>query len=165
MAKIPSDAAQYLLEQAASYGDYEDKFIDADFDSAPLNRTTREAIKMARIGQGKFRESLIKRWAGQCAVTGLKNQSLLVASHIEPWSLSSNYSRLDTDNGLLLAVHIDKLFDYGLISFKDDGTLIAKQCLTVQERCIFGLNIKIGLRNITKGNVKYLERHRKLHNF
>lgn len=165
MAKIPADAAQYLLELTASIGDYEDNFADADLDCVSLKRTMREAIKMARIGQGKFRANLIERWGGRCALTGLKNSNLLIASHIEPWSLSSNHSRLDTDNGLLLAVHIDKLFDCGLISFTDNGTLLTKQCLTAQDRSILGLKSDAGLRKITKGNAKYLNRHRELHNF
>jgi predicted restriction endonuclease len=52
------------------------------------------------------------------------NAAYLIASHIKPWSKSSNQERLDGRNGLLLAPHIDHLFDNGFISFADDGRLL-----------------------------------------
>ncbi|CAM5798368.1 HNH endonuclease [Rhizobacter fulvus] len=46
---------------------------------------------------------------------------LLIASHIKPWRDSSNVERLDPTNGLLIAVHVDKLFDRHLLSFELQG--------------------------------------------
>ena len=45
-------------------------------------------------------------WSG-CAVTGLKRRELLRASHIRPCADSNNRGRLDSFNGLLLAVPYD----------------------------------------------------------
>jgi putative restriction endonuclease len=85
-----------------------------------------ELIK-ARIGQGAFRAKLIVLW-GSCAVTGYKDLNLLVASHIKPWSVSSNSERLDVYNGLLLVPNLDKAFDSGFISFKESGEIMISPC-------------------------------------
>jgi hypothetical protein len=50
-----------------------------------IKNTEKESLIQCRIGQGKFRENLINLWQG-CSVTGVKMISLLVASHIKPWS-------------------------------------------------------------------------------
>ncbi|QYX48162.1 HNH endonuclease [Pseudomonas tussilaginis] len=115
MAHLPADAALYLLEQAEVIADYEDQLIDAGSPGKAPTVTTREALVKARVGQGAFRTGLLKRWEKKGALTGLKNPNLLVASHIQAWALADNHARLDTDNGLLLATHIDRLFDCGLI--------------------------------------------------
>jgi putative restriction endonuclease len=41
---------------------------------------------------------------------GLTTRALLRASHIKPWSQSTDSERLDPANGILLAAHIDALF-------------------------------------------------------
>ena len=120
MAVLPADAGQFLLEQAGIFVEYEDRMIDTG-SSQKVSSTTRTALIEARVGQGAFRSGLLGRWAGKCALTGLQNPNLLIASHIHAWSLADNAARLDTDNGLLLAAHIDRLFDSGLISFSHNG--------------------------------------------
>lgn len=101
--------------------------------------TTRLAATLARCGQGHFRDSLLQRWEGRCAVTGLACSELLIASHIKPWSTSSSRERLDVDNGLLLAAHLDRLFDKGLLTFADDGEMVLSASLGTLEREHFGL--------------------------
>ena len=49
---------------------------------------------------------------------------MLIASHIVPWSVSDNANRLKPENGLLLSATNDKLFDCGLITFKDIGEIV-----------------------------------------
>ena len=84
--------------------------------------TTREALVQARVGQGKFRSDVTDLWGkGEvCALTGLDVPELLVASHINPWRDSNDDERLDPCNGLLLATHVDKLFDRYLLSFRGE---------------------------------------------
>ncbi|HEX6706090.1 MAG TPA: HNH endonuclease [Albitalea sp.] len=101
--------------------------------------TTRLAIGNARLGQGQFREALMVKWSGGCAVTGLTCPELLRASHVKPWSISSGRERLDPHNGLLLAAHLDALFDKGLISFDDEGKMLLSSRLRPEERSHFGL--------------------------
>lgn len=90
-----------------------------------LPRTTEaERLVVQRVGQEVFRNSLLDYWGGACAVTGLTEPSLLTASHAKPWArCSSDGERLDVFNGLLLAPHLDALFDGGWIGFEDDGTI------------------------------------------
>src|SRR5690606_34629309 len=47
--------------------------------------TDREALTTARIGQGTFRNAVLKRWGGGCADTGCRTLEAIRASHIKPW--------------------------------------------------------------------------------
>lgn len=98
-----------------------EKFID---NSAILTETERNAIINARIGQGYFREKLLVKYDSKCIVTGVSDKRILLASHIRPWSVSTNKQRLSSENGLLLSPLYDKLFDVGLISFSDSGQIL-----------------------------------------
>jgi len=106
----------------------------ADFPPPATRATTRLAEILSRIGQGGFRSALLTRWGGGCAVTDLFCPELLRASHIKPWASSSPQERLDPDNGLLLAAHLDALFDRGLISFDDNGEMLISDRLPASER-------------------------------
>jgi HNH endonuclease len=97
---------------------------DEDFDVKQIKKTikektTREALIDARRGQGKFRVEVGVRWNNICAVTGCGIVEVLRASHIKPWRDSTNRERLDPENGLLLAAHVDALFDKDLITFME----------------------------------------------
>src|SRR5690606_7131377 len=96
------------------------KFLQED---ASIDVTTRERLTDARLGQGRFSADLISRFEGACAVTGCSFQPLLRASHIKPWSESTNAERLDPENGLLLTANLDALFDRFLISFSNDAAM------------------------------------------
>jgi hypothetical protein len=92
----------------------------ANIERTQHNATQREALTQARIGQGRFREDITRLWGkGEvCALTGIALPELLIASHIKPWRDSTDTERLDPANGLLLATHVDKLFDRYLLSFE-----------------------------------------------
>jgi hypothetical protein len=77
----------------------------------------------ARRGQGIFRERVRQR-EPSCRLTGVSNPRHLRASHIQPWAASNDGERLDGNNGLMLAPHIDHLFDKADISFEDNGSLL-----------------------------------------
>ena len=79
-----------------------------------------------RLGQQLFRQKLMRRWGGRCAVTGCDAALFLRASHIRPWSKSSDAERLDPNNGLLLMTGYDAAFDVHYISFDHRGRLLAK---------------------------------------
>lgn len=87
-----------------------------DVDSLGLRGEEREAIVKIRINQGVFRDELIKRY-GKCVLCGVKDSSLMIASHIKSWSDSNPEEKVDVDNVFLLCPNHDKLFDKGLISF------------------------------------------------
>jgi hypothetical protein len=101
-------------------------------------KTEQAALLLNRVGQGKFRSDLLAQ-RKCCYITGLADPRFLRASHIKPWRDCNGSDRLDWRNGLLLTPNLDLLFDRGLISFADDGTLLVSSTLPadVQER--FGL--------------------------
>ena len=88
-----------------------------------LGETEKEALVIARRGQGLFRQR-VQGIESRCRVTGVERPEHLRASHIKPWRDSTNQERLDGENGLLLTPSIDHLFDRGFISFEEDGRLL-----------------------------------------
>lgn len=122
--------------------------------------TETESNRATRLGQSKFRQALMDRWDRRCAVTGLPLPELLRASHIKPWRYSSPRERLDPDNGLLLAVHLDGLFDRGLISFDDRGAVIRSPMLSGELVHALGLGELEPLKNLGIRTRAYLAIHR-----
>lgn len=95
---------------------------------AARDSTTKAQLIEARVGQGRFRKDVLAREPA-CRLTGITHPGCLVASHIKPWAVCDDGERLDGANGLMLAPHIDHLFDTGLISFEDNGQLIVSPAL------------------------------------
>lgn len=126
-----------------------------------IGNTERMQLTSARLGQGQFRSSLLKRYKERCPVTGIVNPLLLIASHIKPWCAANNYERLDPDNGLLLSAMIDRLFDRCLISFDAHGQLLASAALSLQDRLRCGLNEAQALK-LSEANERYMQYHRYL---
>ncbi|MFP2906307.1 HNH endonuclease [Pyxidicoccus sp. 3LFB2] len=85
-----------------------------------------------------FRRELLCRWSELCSVHGAPCNGQLRASHIVAWRLDESL-RGDVNNGLLLSVPLDNLFDQGLISFAEDGTLIGSHQLQRETALHFGL--------------------------
>lgn len=113
----------------------------------------------ARLGQGKYREDLIRKWK-RCSVTGCENCRLLVASHIKPWSACTRKEKIDPDNGLLLVAPLDKLFDRGYITFADNGHISISSALGKKEQKLFGVSENLKIRKLSKKNKQYLVYHR-----
>jgi len=90
----------------------------------------REQLALSRVGQGKYRELLFSSCGAQCPFTGIKDDRLLTAIHIKPWSQSNNEERLNPQNGLVLSPVYGRLFDRGLITFTEDGQVVASKSLT-----------------------------------
>lgn len=102
--------------------------IEGVFSNSSIGPTEKLELVKARIGQGIFRQRLLSQWKC-CAVTGYSTQSMLVASHIKPWSLSSNAERLSPFNGLLLVPNIDRAFDKGFLTFEESGAIVISPLL------------------------------------
>lgn len=130
-----------------------------EVEEAEVSATTRSALVDARLGQGRFRRELLRRWNGACSVTGCRVGAVLRASHCKPWSKSDNRERLDSNNGLVLSANLDALFDAGLISFDDDGKMLLAGVLTTQERKQLGLPADL-LRAPGTKLKSYLQYHR-----
>lgn len=123
--------------------------------------TEAERMVVQRVGQDLFRDALLDYWQGQCCVTGLAVPSLLRASHIKPWAkCESDDERLDVFNGLLLAPHIDALFDGGWVSFADDGKLLVSNRLASAARLKLGVLDEWEIRTLKSAHSAYLSFHR-----
>jgi len=90
--------------------------------------TEREALRKARVGQGKFRKGLLDRFQRCCPMTGIGDPDMLLASHIIPWAeCRSNAERLDVENGLLLSALWDAAFDSRRVSFSPQGEALVAE--------------------------------------
>lgn len=121
--------------------------------------TEARALRDSRLGQGRFRASVMDYWR-RCAVTGCEALELLAASHIKPWRSSTNAERLDPYNGLLLTPNLHAAFDVGLISFRDDGSVVLSS--RADPATLEALGIHSGLRidGLAPDHVKYIRYHR-----
>ncbi|WP_341223963.1 HNH endonuclease [Loktanella salsilacus] len=127
-----------------------------------LSDTEKSSIIKARRGQGIFRGN-VELLEQSCRVTGLTDRRLLIASHIKPWrSCETASERLDGSNGLLLAPHIDRLFDVGLISFEKSGKVLVSDTLTEHSVEALSLNsaIEAGVGPFSDAQDAYLRHHR-----
>lgn len=120
-----------------------------------IDKIEKDQLIRARLGQGNFRNELLKLYNGKCMATEINVESMLIASHIKPWAASTNEEKLDKYNGLLLSANIDALFDGGYISFDDDGRVLISSCL--KGKNLPDLNFSIDLNNKSK---KFMQYHR-----
>lgn len=107
----------------------DEKFAEKIISESGITITEKETLIKSRVGQGEFKQKIIEKYRGKCIVTGIACKRILIASHIKPWAVSTNEERLDSENGFLLSPTYDKLFDLGLISFKDNGNIILSKLL------------------------------------
>ncbi|KQZ26497.1 hypothetical protein ASD50_03565 [Mesorhizobium sp. Root552] len=121
--------------------------------------TTKMQIIQARRGQGIFRDRLV-HIEKCCRVTGLTALDFLVASHMKPWARSTDLEKLDGHNGLLLAPHIDRLFDRGFISFEDDGTLLVSPRLPQEVIAAWGIFTPCKARRFQTDQLPFVAYHR-----
>jgi putative restriction endonuclease len=130
---------------------------------APAHPLITEAVAQVRrrIGQDLYREAQLALWGGRCAVTGLAVPELLRASHAKPWADSSDAERVDPYNGLLLAVHLDALFDQGWLAFTDDGQALISDALPPDARALLRIDESgLALREVHPPNRPFLTWHR-----
>lgn len=111
-----------------------------------------------RRTQGRFRRDLLAS-RDCCELCGMGVESLLVASHIVPWSIADDLQRQDPDNGLLLCVTHDALFDKGFISFGDDGRILISETLPRQEWPRMNIDETMWLSSVPKKK-DYMQLHR-----
>jgi len=120
--------------------------------------TLREIL--ARVGQPGFRRKVLKRWDYACAVSGVRNLSLIRASHIRPWSeCSIEDDRVNAMNGLALSPNYDALFDSGLISFKDNGEMLVSSKLSASDRQKLAVPARLR-RQLSDEECRYMQFHR-----
>lgn len=172
LAAIPFDLGQLLLQLTQTTW----SILDSDSESsAPILQqladveqlkdldgvpeTQRVQLVKARVGQGIFR-SLVLLKHPACRVTGVADKRLLRASHIKPWKDSSNFERLDGNNGIMLSPHVDALFDQGLMSFEDNGRAIYRNDLKKEVLDRWVIPSSQGASSFNSSQRSYLKLHR-----
>jgi hypothetical protein len=123
------------------------------------NYTERRGLVTSRVGQGWYRQEILKKWNNICSITGCSLTGILISSHIKGWSECNEDERLDVDNGILLSPNIDSLFDKHLISFEDDGSIIISDKVSKEDLEILGISKSIRLK-VDDGMRKYIKHHR-----
>jgi putative restriction endonuclease len=123
-----------------------------------LSLTEKEAIIKSRRGQGIYRENAIELWK-TCSVTGFEKKDILIASHIKPWKISTNFERISPYNSLVLIPTLDRLFDRGYIGFDTSGRIHLSDKIQQVDWTRIGLNVKSRLRTVPSDVKGYLEYH------
>lgn len=136
-------------------------------DAVEKQELEKRKLAKVRLTQPIFRNKLIKLFKCQCPISGVNIPSLLIASHIKPWAESSEIEKMEEDNGILLSVHIDALFDKGLISFSPDtGEIIYfnDQIKSLMNDKFKGFKSKIDEEFLTQKRREFLKWHIEYHN-
>jgi putative restriction endonuclease len=133
------------------------------FARTDIGPTEKQGLVNARRGQGLFRDRVIQL-EGKCRVTGIDLVDHLRASHIKPWKDSTDQEKLDGNNGLLLAPHIDHLFHQGYISFTDVGDLLVSPKCPARVLVAWGISPTMNVGSFRTEQRPYLAYHRQKYN-
>ena len=124
-----------------------------------LTTTEKRQLVNARVGQGLFKNN-VRLNEHACRVTGVSQLHHLRASHIKPWKDSSNEEKLHGCNGLLLAPHVDHLFDRGFISFEDDGDLVIADSMEPDVLAAWSIEFPRNVGSFNSDQRQFLTHHR-----
>lgn len=170
LTKIPKDFAEILLAKMGisalqEPGDDRNELANQRAQEGIQGRTdigepVKQQLIQARRGQGKFKENVCLNETC-CRLTGVTDLSYLIASHIKPWRDCTDEEKLHGCNGLLLSPHVDRLFDRGLISFADDGTVLKSKSLPSEVWHAWGLDHITQERPFNPAQCAFLAIHRK----
>jgi putative restriction endonuclease len=168
MAAVLADliGAEYLsalkelqgeVDEIDIVGDQQEESIKGRTD---IGATTKDQLVKSRRGQGVFKANVRLNEKG-CRVTGVTDLQHLRASHIKPWKDSTDKEKLNGCNGLLLAPHIDHLFDKGHISFLDNGDLLVSPKLDPSVLTHWGIVMAMNVGPFSPHQSVFLEYHRR----
>lgn len=122
-------------------------------------------IKVRNLAkQKKFRTKLLQEFHAKCAICGISEEKLLIASHIVPFYILKDDIKkaFDINNGLLLCVLHDALFEHGRYISIDynKGLILSKRYIGDSDKDFFNLrNNKLENIFLTVERKKYLFDH------
>ena len=161
-----------IFESEKILSTYQDTDIETKFrkELEDIPKEIRGEVRLrevkTRVNQYFFRRMVLANYDETCALSGVDINTLLIASHIIPWS-ENEKERLNPENGICLSALYDKAFDKGLISFDDNGKTIfskrLKENVSKEYYAKFFLPIeskKLSTPNKYKPNPLFLEWHR-----
>lgn len=137
--------------------------IDKSENFSDLSISEKKILRKYRVGQSSFRRKLFNYWEG-CSVSGCKNYSVLIASHIKQYCLCSPPEKYDLFNGLLLSPNYDKLFDEYLITFNDNGDILISDTLSSSDLEKLGVSPSdcLNKNKLRQEHLIYLREHRRM---
>lgn len=123
------------------------------------------AVARRRRGQGRIRELTLQSYGQQCALCDISTPSLLIASHIVPWSASEE-ARGDLSNVICLCRFHDVLFELGYWSLGAMHEVLVKSPLTAGTiQALLHPGITFRLPAAFEPQQSYLLNHRQRHGF
>jgi putative restriction endonuclease len=117
-----------------------------------------------RDNQDKLRETTLRCSQDRCCVTGINDRSILVASHIKPWSVCAPAEMTDVHNALCLNAFHDRLFDRYRMTVSESMEIIYDPKLEESipdrlYRCMVEECTEIKVNESNWPDPKYLEYH------
>lgn len=167
---LQNDCERMMSEIEDAYelvlGDYDVSEMNIDSE-APFGKDVL-SISTYRNGQQSFRRQVADNFDHRCCITGIVTKTLLVASHIKPWSESTPSEKTDVRNGLYLNKLHDGLFDRHLMTIDEDMRVVYAESVRQENtddvfESFFGKFEGIRMRNPVKSiDEAYLEEHRRV---
>ena len=131
MNEITADDFWRLLKLAGR-GEKQDTLLDTHLRQEILDYSVEDQYARVNVRGSphqKFALQVKLNYQYQCAISGIKTKTFLVASHIVPWSENQAH-RKNPRNGICLSSLLDQAFDQGFITL-DKGL---KVCLANQAK-------------------------------
>lgn len=157
----PSDvlAIYEAAQRAPQHPPYGYAERQAKYEAKQSNSPTRPAQQ--RVGQALFLEMIMTSYRDRCALTGLEDTQLLIASHIVGWADDPAH-RLKPENGICLNALHDRAFDRHLITFDEEYRMvIAKSVPEMASAALTGKHSgKLTMPTRFLPSQDFLERHR-----
>jgi hypothetical protein len=153
--------SKFSLYEYAQSPAYESAFSFTDTIEPPYaGKTSRLQLVEQRTVQQQYRRQALQLWNNRCAVIGIEQPKILIASHIKPWRVAEPQERMDPKNSLILSPLYDKLFDLGIISFTpSDGAIKLSEQLSEHEYDLLGVDDTKKLSMVPSGTESYLTYH------
>lgn len=144
--------------------DEDEEHLEAIKGRTDIGAVTKEQLVKSRRGQGVFKAN-VRLNETRCRVTKIEDLAHLRASHIKPWRDSTDEEKLNGCNGLLLAPHVDHLFDKGAISFADNGDLLVSPLLDSSILAAWSIPAALNVGPFNSEQAKFLLYHREKYQF
>lgn len=125
-----------------------------------IGYTVKQQLVNSRRGQGQFKQNVLQN-EKCCRITGITDTRFLIASHIKPWNKCNDEEKLDGCNGFMLSPNVDKLFDRGFITFKNDGNIMVSSKIDTDTIRMLGVDLHKNIGKFNKKQLEYLEYHQK----
>ena len=155
-----SDLAQLLRDLDDPDADLEEQLAEEEIRMRQIEGDLEKIqIVKARRGQGVFRAN-VRLYEQECRVTHVDSMRHLRASHIKPWKDSDDVEKINGANGLLLAPHVDHLFDRGYLSFSGKGDVLVSPKLNPEILDRWSISLPMNVGSFKAEQLEFLEFHR-----